>query len=986
MPTACVAVGSASDGSDDAQENANGHSTRACTDAARHARLRVHIGLWAGFFALVLGFSSEGVAPAVYAQEEPEIARPGPPPLEDFETDADEDGKPDGWYNLRDAKRATGGVVGPTCLRFENALRGRPARASRAFGVDGKTTEAIIIGLWIRAEQIGRSERFGEEPMLMIDFLGDKIRQLARGTLGPWGKVAGRGWVHVAKRIPVPPGAHDAIMSVGLMGSTGVLEVDGLSFELLPVGGSRSTNLIMNGDFELADPDPVHWVLEGGAQRVTQGFKSSSCIQLARSGAKAMCRLSLPISGVRGLAVQMMAKAAGLRGAGGASAEIFFLDDTGQTLPGILESANVFRWGGAFNWTSQDTVVDVPRSAVQAVLQVSKVDDVGSIRIDDVRVAMSPDPERGAWTPYHVTDDVTDWVRYAPSEAIEPGSALDVSSWLDKPAGRHGHVGVSSGRFAFKSGRRARFFGVVILPTLAFGIKEQADELAERLARSGVNLVRLGDLDMPMGPGLSLFDDSRDDTRALDPIALAKFDHLIAALKSRGIYIAIELQGGRRFREGDGLADVGRLPSGGGPAAAFDPKIRTLAIEGAEALLSHVNPETGLSLRNDPALVWVTLAGELSLFDLPDDPSALPPSYADALKKLGVKSTVGTGRKFWSATEAAQWKAEADALRKFKLKALIAGCSHWRHDPPEFSAAQAGAGLDLIDDRLFWFSPPLANPEHRAMLWDPAGSLAASAAKKRRNDRPFVVGQWCAHTLGAWASPYDAADFLYASRTARLEDWDALVRRGIYAFPRVWGAASPGTAGDDDRFVAPETVNGNPVVFSLLPHAASIFLRGNSDTSEHRAEPVVRGRLVVDTPYTQALAGWAAEKSASFDALQIATDNTYAVIAVTALGPEPIGRSKRLLVTAVSRCQPTGYAWADWWKREVADPGRPPLVMEPVQGSVVLKQKTGVTAFALENSGKRGAPAKLVPTSEGTKLALDTSTGTTHWEVVIEDK
>jgi hypothetical protein len=46
--------------------------------------------------------------------QEPEIERPTPPPLENFETDADHDGVPDGWYNLRDAKLAAeGGTVGP---------------------------------------------------------------------------------------------------------------------------------------------------------------------------------------------------------------------------------------------------------------------------------------------------------------------------------------------------------------------------------------------------------------------------------------------------------------------------------------------------------------------------------------------------------------------------------------------------------------------------------------------------------------------------------------------------------------------------------------------------------------------------------------------------------------------------------------------------------------------------------------------------------
>ena len=49
---------------------------------------------------------------------------------------------------------------------------GRPARLSRAFGVDGRKTEAIVLGLWIRQSNIQVGEREGDEPGLMIDFLG----------------------------------------------------------------------------------------------------------------------------------------------------------------------------------------------------------------------------------------------------------------------------------------------------------------------------------------------------------------------------------------------------------------------------------------------------------------------------------------------------------------------------------------------------------------------------------------------------------------------------------------------------------------------------------------------------------------------------------------------------------------------------------------------------------------------------------------------
>ena len=155
--------------------------------------------------------------------------------------------------------------------------------------------------------------------------------------------------------------------------------------------------------------------------------------------------------------------------------------------------------------------------------------------------------------------------------------------------------------------------------------------------------MRLGDLDTAYGPNRSLFDDTRDDTKAFDPEALARLDHLIAALKARGIYVAIELLSKRRFRSEDGVAVPGLLPAGGGPAAQFDPTIGKLTLESARALLAHVNPETGLALRDDPVLAWVTLAGEVSLFNLIDSPDALPAPYAKELQALAEKNQGGTG-------------------------------------------------------------------------------------------------------------------------------------------------------------------------------------------------------------------------------------------------------------------------------------------------------------------------------------------------------
>jgi hypothetical protein len=942
------------------------------------------------------------------ASQEALIERPGPPARDDLETDENHDGIPDGWYNARDMRWMTeGGVIGPHFVRFEATRPGRPARLSRAFGIDGRKTEAIVIGLWVRLSNAQLGEREGGEPSLMIDFLGDELRQLSRGVLGPWTPSVRDRWTRMAKRIPVPPLTKDAIMSVGLLGATGTMDIDGLTFELIPVGGVESTNLVVNGDFELGDPAPANWLSTSDARRVFPGFQSASAIELDRARSGLQTGLAIPVEPFEALDVVLAVRCSGLRVGGGAGAAMIYYDRFGSRLQAPAEVQPFLRWSGSSGWHSDEARLSVPPGAVRAVVQIEKFDSAGSIRIDDVRIRTAPVAEAGAWTPYHAEDDTDDWLPVPPSPSIAAGSALDVSFLNSAPVGKHHFVSVKDGRLSFGDGTRARFFGVSLLPPAAFQETERADQLALRLARSGVNLVRLGDLDTPFGPGRSLFDDTRDDTQEFDAEALARLDHLIAALKSRGIFVALELQSHRRFRAQDGVASAGLLPAGGGPGALFDPTIGKLALRSARSLLGRENPETGLALRDDPVLAWVSLYGELSLFDLIEKPDALPPQYARALRTLAEKSKSGAGRRFWESLESARCKEMADALRKDNLRAPIAGISHWRREA-EFCAAQATPGLDLIEDRLFWSPPPWLPPEGRSLLFSSDGGLTAAANVKRRHDRPYVVGQWCNLAQATWSYPHEAADELLGVYSAVQGDWDALVRRGIFIYPLAWGDGPAGTVGGEDIYQIPQVANGSPHIYALWPHMASILLRGRQSRGESQQDrrkedtatrPAAKGRrrsssawdpaggrLVIDTPFTQGVAGWIRDSRATFPTLELASDSPFAVLLATSIGPEPIATAKRLLVTALARVEPTGFRWVDSWKRAVADPGRPPFLQEPVKANVVWRRKGKVKAFVLDNSGERVAPVPLdAPTDgEGVALRLDGTRPAFHWELIAE--
>jgi hypothetical protein len=455
-------------------------------------------------------------------------------------------------------------------------------------------------------------------------------------------------------------------------------------------------------------------------------------------------------------------------------------------------------------------------------------------------------------------------------------------------------------------------------------------------------------------------------------------------MKQRGIYVALSLQSQARFRAEDGISAARELPPAGGPAAAFDPKIRDRALRFADALLSHVNPETGLALKDDPALAWVALASERSLFDLIDKPDALPPSQADALRDRAKADRKPLGRASWQAIEAAQWSGLAADLRALGLKVPIAGSSHFRREP-EFAASQRAEGLDLIDDRLFWEFPRFADPERRSLIRRPTPELVALAEAKRAPSLPYVVGQHAHYTEGAWALPWEGPDLLFAAALARASGWDALVRRGVSRWPELWGRNASGTGTGQDVFVLPEIINGNPQVFALLPHASALLLRDTGRDSpaelpgswDRRA-----GRFLIDAPHSVGIAGVLDGARVSRDGLTLESRAPMGAVVASSVGEEPIAEADRLLVTAVARVQPTDLQWVDHGKREVADPGRPPLRVEPIRASITWDRPGAVSAFALDNSGRRLAEVGGIRTDTGTRFVLETTNGQLHWELV----
>ncbi len=191
---------------------------------------------------------------------------------------------------------------------------------------------------------------------------------------------------------------------------------------------------------------------------------------------------------------------------------------------------------------------------------------------------------------------------------------LDFSFLLDAPAGRHGFVKIVDGHFHV-GGRRIRFYGFNLSFDNLFMPKADAEIVADRLARAGVNFVRLHAPDsVPHRGGTLLIDYEKGNSTNFDPVQTDKLDWLFHCLKEKGIYMQLDLLVRRGYLPGDGLDYPDDLMKAHKQANLINRRLVELQKEYADHYLTRVNPYTGLRYLDDPAVVTVQVMNENSVF------------------------------------------------------------------------------------------------------------------------------------------------------------------------------------------------------------------------------------------------------------------------------------------------------------------------------------------------------------------------------------
>lgn len=438
-------------------------------------------------------------------------------------------------------------------------------------------------------------------------------------------------------------------------------------------------------------------------------------------------------------------------------------------------------------------------------------------------------------------------------------NVTNMSHLLDAPAGKHGFVRVENGRFVTDAGP-IRFHGTNLTGPANFPEYEDAERLADRLARFGINCVRLHYIDADYGNFLNekqrgIFMDDSTTQRNLDPDQLNKLDYLVAQLKERGIYVNMNLHVGRKLDERDGFTGYDQRPHLDKGVDNFEPRMIELQKEYARDLLTHVNPYTGLSYIDDPCVAMVEINNENGLLHRyhRGDIDLLPEPYSGELRdqwnrwlnkkypsreslinawnwqedlsdnqtgeevpfptiRLDDSTTLGAKRDFYQFlfdTESNYWTGMSKYLKEeIGVKSVIAGTQLG------FSSPFIQGELDYTCEHAYWCHPSIRE-DWRIRNESVVNSMTTikRLSAQRINGKPYIIGEY----NHPFPNQYGAEGQPLLRSYGALQGWD-----GVFEY--TFNHRQEYDLNYNNYFFS---INDRTDVLAHLPACAAIYLRGD---------------------------------------------------------------------------------------------------------------------------------------------------------------
>lgn len=468
--------------------------------------------------------------------------------------------------------------------------------------------------------------------------------------------------------------------------------------------------------------------------------------------------------------------------------------------------------------------------------------------------------------------DMSHWFPYVqPSSENIKGTALDMSFILDAPAGKHGFVTIQGDKFVFEDGTEARFWGTNLVGVACFPSHERAVQIADRIAQLGFNLVRFHHMDHAVLKDDNIFGTAQN-SRKLDDERMDRLCFLMNELKKRGIYFFVDQTVAQNPAEDDNIQDSSSLSRGMKEGAYFDERIIEVQENYTEMLLTYRNPYTGLTLAEDPAMVFVVCLNENSLFR--SVKTMKSPYYINKLNKLFCNWLIQKYKTEESLKDA--WKAEGftdidesesladgtisaqaavlyttysprrkeDTLnfiydvqlnyyyrRKKQFERLGVKCpvspfTAWGDNAMYLAAAQS----DFVDLHNYWSHPnnyyTLEVGAHSTsnkpvtQMASPNMGTVGYIMNRRVFGKPVTMSEWNICEL----TPTMSEGSTLMAAFARMHNWNPL-KFDFLSANRYNSLEAATTLDDTNEIFNFFDIDGHPVRMSALPAASLLFLR-----------------------------------------------------------------------------------------------------------------------------------------------------------------
>jgi hypothetical protein len=604
-----------------------------------------------------------------------------------------------------------------------------------------------------------------------------------------------------------------------------------------------------------------------------------------------------------------------------------------------------------------------------------------------------------------------------PYDKNVPG-VVSAESLLDAPAGRAGFVTVRGDHF-YCGERRIRFWGTNFCFGACFPTHEEADKLALRLARFGINAVRFHHMDNAPFPR-GIFTDAKLDT--LSPEAMDRLDYFISALKSQGIYSDLNLHVSRTWSRAHDWPNAAKLPAFDKIVDLYHPDLIAADKQFARDLLTHLNAYTKNRYADEPAICFVEINNENTFFTWGGEETIgnLPQPYKKMLLdrwKAWLAKEYPKGEspsrnddwyRFLQETEEAHYTSMRDFLRKdLGAKMPITGT---------IALGMLGqltqSRMDFVDGHRYWDHPTFPRRQWDPEDWrienksviDAPQRMTFRLALDRVHGKPFTVTEF----NHAAPNDFQAEGIPMIASYAAMQDWDA-----VFLF-----ASSHNNDYQKDAIDGFFNIEGNPLKMAAMPIAARMFLSGaiapiaeekilrptmtqivrtaplfyqdisgfafkqmgvTNDDLLHRRISIEFGASASSTSpstggadtriqwkdrqfifrddHAAVFAGFANGKPIDLPGFQISNlKSLYAVVAIAPANPaDTLDKADRILVYFAGRAENTGQHWNDTRTSVGTDWGTGPVLIEPIRATVQLTRSSS-QLIPLNPDGSRAAP------------------------------